>query len=177
MLSKICYPLNEWLTHFVIKIRWQLNVKWRINHSLVDGELDNKFWTGIFRKCSKLTITANGEAYIIMLPTMHMLPTMAERSLIEWTKVRTRRAKTAMNRHSAATINSNLSLFFLSEYIRKSNKYITSITNPEPFMVTTSVLCGCTIGSPYRTHSPQFTKVARYGTGEYCSTDFFFHIR
>ncbi|MFS8017782.1 hypothetical protein Hanom_Chr15g01384481 [Helianthus anomalus] len=45
-----------------------------------------------------------------------------------------------------------------------------------PLIVMTSELCGCTIGSPYSTHIPQFTNVARYGTGENCSTAPFFTI-
>jgi len=51
-----------------------------------------------------------------------------------------------------------------------------SITQPEPLMVTTSTLSGCTIGRPYSVHTMQLTSVARYGAGENCSTDPFFHI-
>lgn len=50
------------------------------------------------------------------------------------------------------------------------------MTVPAPFTVTTNKLFGCTMGSPYNTHAMQFTRVARYGVAEYCSTAFLFHI-
>jgi hypothetical protein len=51
-----------------------------------------------------------------------------------------------------------------------------STTQPEPLMVTTSKLSGCTMGKPYNVHTMQLASVAKYGAGENCSTDPFFHI-
>lgn len=70
----------------------------------------------------RLTMTANGDAYMRKHPTMHMLPMMVVRSLMEWTKVRTKRATTPTNASSANMIRKTLNLFFLSEKMRKSIK-------------------------------------------------------
>jgi hypothetical protein len=43
-------------------------------------------------------------------------------------------------------------------------------------MVSTSMLLGCTNGTPYTTHIMQFKSVARYGIGENSSTALFFTI-
>lgn len=122
------------------------------------------------------TITDNGDAYIIIFPTMAILPTISDRTLVEWATVRTRADKTPRNTSSPAMISSILILCLRSQYIRKSSRYAVSINKPVPLIVMTKKLWGWTTGSPYNTHTPQFIKVARYGTGENCSTVLFFTI-
>lgn len=125
----------------------------------------------------RLTMIDNGEAYIMILPHMHTIPTTKVRLLVEWARVRTKAARTATNITSRSRISSTLSLCFLSdEQKRKRITYTAAITVPVPFMVTTKMLLGCTIGSPYKTQTIQLIRVAKYGAGENCSTDPFFHI-
>lgn len=121
-------------------------------------------------------MTDKGAAYIMILPTIAMLPTISDRTLVVWATVMTRTVRTPRNTSSASIISITLSLCFRSEYIRKSSRYTVSIKKPVPLIVITNKLCGCTIGSPYSNHIPQFTNVARYGTGENCSTAPFFTI-
>lgn len=96
----------------------------------------------------QLTMTAKGAAYIIILPTMQMLPTIEDLNLVVWARVSTRRTKTAMKIISPSIIIKTLILFFLSEYRMNRDKNTISITNPVPLIVTTRVLWGWTNGSP-----------------------------
>lgn len=106
-----------------------------------------------------------------------MMPTIILRSLRVRATVRTKTVRTVMNMASISSTSKTLSLFcFSAVQIKKMIMYTISIPVPAPLMVKTSKLSGCTMGSPYKTHTMQFTRVARYGTGEYCSTAFFFHI-
>lgn len=123
------------------------------------------------------TMTAKGEAYIKMLPTMQMLPTIAALFLFPWTKLRTQIASVATKIISPRMTRKTFVLNLRSEYKKNSVKYTISMPSPVPLIVTTKMLFGCTQGTPYNTQSPQLTNVARYGIGENCSTDLFFHIR
>lgn len=86
------------------------------------------------------TITDNGDAYIIIFPTMAILPTISDRTLVEWATVRTRADKTPRNTSSPAMISSILILCLRSQYIRKSSRYAVSINKPVPLIVMTKKL-------------------------------------
>lgn len=122
-------------------------------------------------------MTDNGEAYIITLKTQHTIPTLIVRSVVVCCKVKTKTARIATNSVSPAKTAAITNLCFGRPL--KTKKMVmntTSIRMPAPLIVTTSVLSGCTIGSPQRTQTRQFIRVAKYGIGEYSSTDFFFTI-
>lgn len=123
-----------------------------------------------------LTMTDNGAAYMITLPSMAILPTMVDRSLVVWARVRTRDATAPTTTSSTTITSSTWSLFFRSQYRMKRSRYTSSMAIPAPLILVTSKLCGCTTGSPYTAQRPQLMKVPRYGAGEYCSTDPFLHI-
>ena len=111
-------------------------------------------------------MTTNGEAYIMTLNKMHMMPTIKDRSLCEWAMVKTKAVRTQMNMSSTSKTSKTLSLFFLSEKMKKRIIYKSSMAVPEPLMVTTKKLWGCTMGSPYKVQTRQLIRVARYGAGE-----------
>lgn len=122
------------------------------------------------------TIIDNGAAYMIILPATAMPPTTLDLTLVVWARVRVKMAKTPRNTSCPSIMSSNLFLGLRLEYIMKKIKYTDSIKKPVPLIVTTSKLCGWTIGSPNNIHIPQLTKVARYGTAENSSTDPLFTI-
>lgn len=122
-------------------------------------------------------MTDKGAAYIIMLPTMQMLPTMAALFLGSWTKVRTTKPSATTKIISTMTIIITFILCLRSEYNKNSVRYTISMPRPVPLIVITKRLLGVTHGRPYITQSPQLINVARYGIGENCSTDLLFHIR
>jgi hypothetical protein len=111
-------------------------------------------------------MTTNGEAYIMTLNKMPMMPTIKDRSLFEWARVKTKGVTTQMNISSISNSSKIMSLFFLSEKIKKMIMYVSSMAIPGPSIVNTKVLWGCTIGRPYKVQTMQFTRVTRYGAGE-----------
>ena len=91
-------------------------------------------------------MTTNGEAYTMALNKMPMMPTIKDRSLCEWTRAKTKDVRTLMNISPISSPSKNLSLFFMSEKIKKIIKYVSSMAIPAPLMVSTKVLLGCTMG-------------------------------
>lgn len=144
----------------------------------------DKFERQIFRNMQDVkrrwkifTMTDKGAAYIIMLPTMEMLPIMAALFLGSWTKVRTIKPSATIKISSTMTIKITFILCLRSEYNKNSVRYTISMPRPVPLIVITKRLLRVTHGRPYITQSPQLINVARYGIGENCSTDLLFHIR
>lgn len=62
-----------------------------------------------------LTMTAKGAAYIIMLKTMQVVPTMADRFFAEWTRINVTNARTPMKRSSTTSHIRTLSLLLRLE--------------------------------------------------------------
>lgn len=62
-----------------------------------------------------LTMIDNGEAYIVTLKSMHIVPTMAERLLTVWTIVNETNARRVMKISSKMKARKSLSLLLRSE--------------------------------------------------------------
>lgn len=121
-------------------------------------------------------MTERGATYIPVPKTTQKIPTTSERFSCVRTMETSNTKMAATKTSSATNIPRTFILFFPVEKMMKRQTYVNSMTRPEPFMVRTSVLCGCTRGKPYTTHNMQLTRVAKYGTAENSSTDFFFII-